>query len=89
MPDHVHFFACPISDTHKSLSHVIGKWKEWTSKQILKYNGGAAPLWQPEFFDHLLRSEELVEEKWMYIRENPVQARLVSKAEDWPYAGGN
>jgi len=87
MPDHVHFFACPIPDKNKSLGHVIGKWKEWTSKRILKYNGESAPLWQPEFFDHLLRSEESVEEKWMYISENPVRARLVSIAEDWPYAG--
>jgi len=87
MPDHVHFFASPIPPEDTSLNHVVGKWKEWTAKRILKTTGGTAPLWQPEFFDHLLRSEESLAEKWVYVRENPVRAGLVPRAEDWPYAG--
>ena len=55
MPDHVHFFTMPLLDSAKPLSAVMGKWKEWTAKQILKINHQAAPLWQPEFFDHLMR----------------------------------
>ena len=35
--------------------------------------------------DH--RSAESYEEKWHYVRENPVRANLVSKWEDWPYRG--
>ena len=46
-----------------------------------------APHWQKGFFDHVLRSEESYEQKWRYVRENPVRAGLVYKAEDWPYAG--
>jgi hypothetical protein len=66
---------------------VVGKWKEWTAKRILREIGGVAPAWQPEFFDHLLRSNESKREKWTYVRENPVRAGLVIVAEDWPYAG--
>lgn len=87
MPDHVHFFTTPIPLADTTLHQVIGKWKEWTAKRILKQTGGSAPLWQPEFFDHLLRTEDSLAEKWTYIRENPVRAGLVSRAEDWPYAG--
>ena len=87
MPDHVHFFAKPIRGHSKPLSTALGKWKEWTSKRILKAQELAAPLWQPEFFDHLLRSEESRSLKWNYITENPVRAKLVSKAEAWPYRG--
>ena len=87
MPDHVHFFMMPLSDGAKPLSSVIGKWKEWSAKQILKLSGQAAPLWQPEFFDHLVRSAESRAEKWAYVRENPVRAGLVIRAEDWPFAG--
>lgn len=87
MPDHVHFFATPLPSTVIPLNKVIGKWKEWTAKRILKATDGAAPLWQPEFFDHLLRSEESLAEKWTYVRENPVRAGLVAQADDWPYAG--
>jgi REP element-mobilizing transposase RayT len=87
MPEHVHFFMMPLRDEAKPLSVVIGKWKEWTAKQVLKLNEQAAPLWQPEFFDHLLRSRESRSEKWAYVRENPVRAGLVARAENWPFAG--
>jgi REP element-mobilizing transposase RayT len=87
MPDHVHFFMMPLSDGAKPLSSVIGKWKEWSAKQILKLSGQAAPLWQTEFFDHLVRSAESRAEKWAYVRENPVRAGLVIRPEDWPFAG--
>jgi hypothetical protein len=42
-------------------------------------------LWQPGFFDHLLRNDESYNRKWEYVRENPVRAGLVSGADDWPY----
>jgi hypothetical protein len=35
---------------------------------------GYTPIWQREFFDHLLRSEESYDQKWNYVRENPVRA---------------
>ena len=44
-------------------------------------------LWQPGFFDHLLRNGESYEQKWHYVRENPVRAGLVARAEDWLYQG--
>lgn len=87
MPDHVHFFVVPLLEGARPLSVAVGKWKEWTAKQILRTTNVAAPLWQPEFFDHLLRTEESRTEKWHYVRENPVRAGLVVRAEDWPYAG--
>ena len=87
MPDHVHFFIIPLLSRQKTLGATIGKWKEWTAKRILKLTNESAPLWQPEFFDHLLRSEESFAEKWVYVRENPVRAGLAGDAVDWPYAG--
>ena len=49
--------------------------------------GVQAPVWQKQFFDHLLRSDESYDGEWTYVRENPVRAGLVAKHEDWPYAG--
>src|SRR6266513_1346014 len=34
------------------------------------------PLWQPGFFDHVLRNEESYSQKWDYVRENQVRAGL-------------
>jgi len=88
MPDHVHFF-CTSDETDgaSSLSGLIAGFKQWTAKAILRRLGLGAPLWQREFFDHLLRSDESYDSKWQYVRDNPVRAGLVATAEDWPYAG--
>ena len=95
MPDHVHFFARPSDPgTSKPLSKFIGTWKQWTSKRFRREvdpGFGALPeeavLWQPGFFDHVLRSSESYSEKWDYVRNNPVRAGLVGDADDWPYSG--
>lgn len=87
MPDHVHFFVAPQPAGAKSLAVAVGRWKEWTAKRMVRATTAVAPLWQPEFFDHLLRSGESRSEKWSYVRENPVRAGLVARAEDLPYAG--
>jgi len=86
MPDHVHFFACPASKDSRSLSLFVGSWKRWTQKRI-RESGLARFGWQAEFFDHLLRSNESYDEKWHYVRANPVRAGLVVREEDWPYQG--
>jgi hypothetical protein len=36
----------------------------------------------------LLRSDESAEQKWQYMRENPVRAGLVHEWSDWPYRIG-
>ena len=48
---------------------------------------GTARVWQREFFDHVLRSEESYREKWEYVRQNPVRAGLAARAEEWPFQG--
>jgi len=86
MPDHVHFF-CTDGELGTTLSHFIGSWKEWTSKAIKSELSIDGSIWQKGFFDHLLRSDESYSEKWNYVRNNPVRARLVQCAEDWPFCG--
>jgi putative transposase len=58
-----------------------------TLSKALRLDGIAAPHWQNDFFDHVLRSQELYEEKWHYVRENPVRAGLVKQWQDWPFGG--
>jgi len=86
MPDHVHFFSSPVDST-RSLSEFMQRWKQWTSKRIVHEVGLEGPVWQAEFFDHLLRSAESYEQKWNYVRENPVRAGLVAVADDWSWQG--
>jgi REP element-mobilizing transposase RayT len=86
MPDHVHFFCVPGPDA-KPLETFVGKWKEWTAKFFHRRWGASMPLWQEEFFDHALRSQESYSQKWEYVRQNPVRAGLVGHAADWAYHG--
>ena len=86
MPDHVHFFATAVCESH-SLSWFVGKWKEWTAKYCARRLAWQVPLWQPEFFDRVLRSSENYEQKWEYVWHNPVRAGLVANASDWTYQG--
>lgn len=68
------------------MSGFIGSWKRWTKRNI-RASGAATFDWQAEFFDHVLRSAESYEEKWEYVRLNPVRAGLVPTAEEWLFQG--
>ena len=83
MPDHMHLFVRGGDDFElaqwvNGLKRAISVALEATKKR---------PLWQPGFFDHVLRNDESYSQKWEYVRENPVRARLVSRADDWLYRG--
>ena len=86
MPDHVHFF-CADAESKTQLSRMVGAWKQWSSKELRSLLGLEGPFWQKEFFDHLLRSNESYSEKWEYIRQNPVRAGLITRADDWEFSG--
>ena len=87
MPDHLHLFCANDGSSGEApLSRFIGSFKQWTAKRMMAI-GVPRPIWQKQFFDHLLRSPQSYDGKWAYVRENPVRAGLVAKAEDWPYAG--
>src|SRR5204863_8892416 len=96
MPDHVHFF-CRAELSAKPLRIFMQKWKQWTSKRIAREIAVAGiddpglkesrTLWQEEFFDHVLRSNESYSQKWEYVKVNPIRAGLVKKSDDWPFYG--
>jgi putative transposase len=80
MPDHVHFFV--RGNRSFKVSSWVGGLKRAMSGAVK-----SPRLWQPGFFDHILRSDESYAEKWNYVRDNPVRAGLVESAEHWPYQG--
>ena len=78
MPDHVHLLIAP-NDRELPVGNASGAIKRWIRLELV-----ATWQWQPGSFDRLLRSDESAEEKWQYIRENPVRAGLVEKCRIGP-----
>ena len=84
MPDHLHLFVRGPQDFH--LSEWIRGLKR-TLSQSLTASGNTPSHWQRGFFDHVIRSSESYDEKWFYVWQNPVRARLVSDSAEWPWQG--
>jgi REP-associated tyrosine transposase len=80
MPDHLHIIVAPIENREAKLGTFSAALKRWMRAQL-----DASWKWQAGCFDRLLRTNESLRDKWLYIRENPVRAGLVQKSEDWPY----
>ena len=76
MPDHVHGLIAFPED--RSMQRIISDWKRYTARHVSVH-------WQRDFFDHRIRNETSLAEKWNYIVQNPVRASLVTSAEEWPY----
>ena len=66
-----------------SLPTILKQLKGTSARTVNKLLNSSGPVWQEESFDHVLRSQERLEEKLEYIRQNPVRRGLVKKPEDY------
>ena len=85
MPDHLHFFCSPrlspMVDFHKWMAY----WKSLVARHFPVWH--ELPLWQTNCWDLQLRSQDSYDEKWHYVRNNPVRKGLVSESDEWPFQG--
>ena len=80
MPDHFHALVTPSVDRTLSVGDFSAGFKKLLKKQL------SHPWeWQRGCFDRLLRSDETAQNKWLYIRENPVRHGIVNQWHEWPY----
>jgi putative transposase len=90
MPTHVHLLV-KVHEEY-SLSKIIHSWKSYTSNKIQSALGAgwqpAVPgeIWQTEYWDRFIRDENHFQKSIEYINNNPVKARLVASAKDWPWS---
>jgi REP element-mobilizing transposase RayT len=58
----------------ESLSSVIGSFKSASTRQINLLRGtSGAPVWQRNYYEHVVRNEEDLQAIRQYIRDNPAQ----------------
>lgn len=100
MPDHIHFFCAPSKYPAPDFHKWMKFWKRLSTQMMSDRSGGrlssaaagrvsscAAKLWQDGCWDTQMRIGAQYEEKWQYVRNNPVRKGLVENADDWPYQG--
>jgi REP element-mobilizing transposase RayT len=96
MPDHFHLIANPRDGDIKGF---IGALKSFTAEKIIESMGGefferrkpdrdCSPhqVWQESFKAMPLWSSWMIWQKINYIHANPVKARLVASANDYPWS---
>jgi REP element-mobilizing transposase RayT len=76
MPDHLHALLTFPAD--QCMSDVVGDWKRWHT-----LHSGVER--QENFFDHRIRTDAEREEKFRYIRNNPIVKGLCARPADWPW----
>lgn len=81
MPNHVH--AIVQFRTGYKLNLIGQSWMRLSARRINEYMGTKGEIWQPEPFDHLIRSTNEFEYLHNYIRDNPHNAKL--KAGEYYY----
>jgi putative transposase len=84
MPNHVHFFCAPNGFEAPSLERWMRFWKSRVTATIGNPGGG---LWQRDHWDRQLRRGQSYDEKWDYVRNNPVRHGYLNDPDDWLYQG--
>jgi REP-associated tyrosine transposase len=83
MPTHVHLLLWP---QQSDLTAVMRDLKSKTALALAAKRGSPGPFWQPRFFDFICRRVSDFHGKMDYIHNNPVEAGLIARAEDWPWS---
>ena len=83
MNNHVHLIAVPVSPN--SLSKAIGEAHKNYTRRINFNNGWRGYLWEGRFKSFVL-DERYVFAAVRYVERNPVRAKIVKKAEDYPWS---
>jgi len=80
MPDHVHVL---LTATVVPLERAIQFIKGGFSYRVKKELGLNMEIWERGYVDHRIRDAEDYIRHVVYVQENPVQAHLVERAEDY------
>lgn len=81
MPDHLHWLL-QLRRGH-NLSDVVWWVKGRSAFGINRACRTRGPVWQPNFHDHALRTEEDLQGVARYVVRNPIRAGLVRKITDY------
>ena len=84
MPNHIHFLCTPFENVEiRTIAHSIKSYTAHEANKILSRQG---QFWQHEPFDRYIRNKKHFINVIEYIENNPVNAGLCEKPEDWRFS---
>ncbi len=85
MPDHLHMLLKLQPIYGRTLQNWISAFKRYTAREI-NDRFSIRPVWQKNFYEHIVRKEESLENIVNYIVFNPVRKNLVKDWCEYPYS---
>ena len=85
MPDHLHFLLKLRETYGKTLQNWVTAFKRYTAWSVNE-EFRIKPLWQKNFYEHIVRKDESLEKIAEYIVNNPVRKGLVGDWQKYPYS---
>ena len=82
MPDHFHLLITPLLTLERALQLIKGGFSFRAKKEL----GFQGEIWEKSFYDRRVRDWEEYCSFRQYIHRNPVQRRMASIPEDYPYS---
>jgi putative transposase len=86
MPDHLHLIVSSTT-AGSDLRVFMTRWKQRAGYEYRQCTGEY--LWQPSYFDHVLRDDEDTGRAVRYVLENPVRKALVTEFQDYAFSGSD
>ena len=81
MPNHVHVLVETMPDN--DLAKILHSWKSYTAHKANEILGLTRAFWQPDAYNHIIRSKREYHFQIRYIWENPERARLQNWKWRW------
>jgi REP element-mobilizing transposase RayT len=81
MPNHVHVVVEPLGNT--PLENIMQSWKSISAHRINKVMKKRETLWQPEYYDHLVRNQQDLDHCIEYTWNNAEQAGIKNWKWRW------
>lgn len=87
MPNHFHTLLTPAAEVslEKAVQYIKGGFS-FRAKRELGFNG---EIWQAGYNEHRVKDAVEYAQHAKYIHENPVQAGLVERAQDYKYSSAS
>ncbi len=92
MPDHVHLLLDPLrkEDGHLfSLAQMMQSIKSASAHSLNKLLKRSGPVWDEEYWDHYMRSDDELRATVQYIQMNPLKRGLVKRSSDYRWLWTN